>query len=71
MGKNKNCVPSTRKVIISLLNKNWSIRKVADHLNCSKSMVFQASQHFKKYNTTENIPRRRRPRKTTKKPTLA
>ncbi|KAL0871405.1 hypothetical protein ABMA27_005136 [Loxostege sticticalis] len=38
MGKNKSCDKSTREVIIKLRRKNWSYKKIADHLQCSKTM---------------------------------
>lgn len=65
MGKNKSCDSSTRKIILNFHSKGWSYRKIANHLSCSKDMVMNAIKHFKKFNTTENIPRKPRPRKTT------
>lgn len=65
MGKSKSCDPSTRKIILNFYDKGWSYRKIANHLRCSKDMVMNAIRHFKKYNTTENVPMKPRPRKTT------
>lgn len=65
MGKNKSCDSSTRKIIMNFYDKGWSYRKIANHINCSKDMVFNAIKHFKHFNTTENMPRKTRPRKTT------
>ncbi|CAK1589275.1 unnamed protein product [Parnassius mnemosyne] len=65
MGKNKSCDPSTRKTILKFYGNGWSYRKIADHLGCSKDMVMNAIRHLKNFNTTENVPRKTRPRKTT------
>lgn len=67
MGKSKSCDPSTRKIILIFYEKGWSYRKIAEHLRCSKDMVMNAIRHFKKFNTTENVPRKPRPRKTTQR----
>lgn len=61
----KSCDSSTRKIIMNFRNNGWSYRKIANALGCSKDMVMNAINHFKKYNTTENVPRKSRPRKTT------
>lgn len=65
MGKNKSCDKCTREVIIKLRRKNWSYKKIADHLQCSKTMVFHAVKHFAMYQTTSNVPRVPKQRKTT------
>lgn len=65
MGKNKSCDSSTRKIIFNFHDKGWSYRKIAHHLNCSKDMVMNAIKHVKMFHTTENVPRKVRPKKTT------
>lgn len=64
MGKRKSCTHEVRRVIINLVNENWSYSAIADHLNCSKRMVFNAIQHFKKNRTADNVPRKEKSRKT-------
>lgn len=64
MGKGKSCTAATRKAIVELNNAGFSYQRIATQLNCSKTMVFDAIAHFRKYDTTENIPRKKRPRKT-------
>lgn len=64
MGKNKSCTPELRKVILNLIKDNWTYGKIAQHLNCSKKMVFNAVQYVKKNKTAENVPRKSKPRKT-------
>lgn len=66
MGKNKSCTPAERKVIVELQKTGLSYQHIATRLNCSKSKVFGAISHFQKYETTEDVPRKQRPRKTTK-----
>lgn len=65
MGKNKSCGSEKREDIIKLHKKNLSYRRIADILGCSKTMVYNAVQHFKKFGVTNNIPRKQRSRKTT------
>ncbi|XP_045783607.1 uncharacterized protein LOC123879742 isoform X5 [Maniola jurtina] len=55
---------SAQEIIIKLHEKNWSYKKIADHLQCSKTMVFNAVRHFDTYQTTSNIPHVPKPRKT-------
>lgn len=70
MGKNRSCDPSTREVIIKLRNRNWSYKKIADHINCSKTMVYQALKHFRTHQTTLNVPRKHKTRKTSRREDL-
>lgn len=66
MGKNKSCDAATRKIIVNFhLKQKWSYRKIADYLECSVKMVFNALAHFKLHGTSDNVPRKLRPRKTT------
>lgn len=67
MGRKKSCDATMRKVIVivNFYQRGLSYRKIADHLNCSKNMVYNAVKHFKTHNMTENVPRQKRPRKTT------
>lgn len=45
--------------------RSWSYKKIADHLKCSKTKVFNAVNHVKQFNTTNNVPRKPKSRKTT------
>lgn len=67
MGKNKSCSEETRKIIIRLQEGGNSYGDISKMLKVSKKMVYNAVQHYKKYKTTCNIPRSRKPRITTKK----
>lgn len=67
MGKNKSCDKPTRKIIIKLREHSWSYKKIADYLQCSKTMVFQAVKHFNTYQTNSNIPRVPKQRKTSRR----
>lgn len=65
MGRKKSCDATMRKVIINFYQRGWPYKKIADHLECSKNMVYNAVAYFKTHNTTESVPRKKRPRKTT------
>lgn len=65
MGKSKNCDPGLRNCILNLYDREWSYKKIADHLKCSKTMVFNAVKHYKQHGTVDNIKRKQKPRKTT------
>lgn len=65
MGKSKSCTPAERKAIVELRKTGHSYQRIANQLKCSKKKVFDAIAHFNKYETTENVPRKNRPRKTT------
>lgn len=66
MGKNKSCDPTLRKIIMKfVVEHGWPYRRIAEHLNCSKTMVYNAVQHVRRNNTDLNVPRTKRSRKTT------
>lgn len=65
MGKNKSSDSETREHIIAMYRNNKSYSEIAKTIKCSKSMVYNAVQHFLAYSTTENISRKRRPKITT------
>lgn len=67
MGKKKSCDVGMRRCILNLYERKWSYKKIAEHLKCSKTMVFNAVRHFQKYKTVENVRRKRRTRKTTRR----
>ncbi|KAI8420028.1 hypothetical protein MSG28_008624 [Choristoneura fumiferana] len=50
------------------MDRKWTYRKIADHMGCSLKMVFNAFNaitHYSQHRTSENVPRKFRPRKTT------
>lgn len=59
MGKSKNCTPAELKTIVELKKAGLSYQRIASQSNCSKTNVFDAIAHFHKYETTENVPRKR------------
>lgn len=65
MAKAKNCTPAQRKAIIELQKVGQSYQAIASQLNCSKTMVANAMSHFRRFKTTENVPRAKIARKTT------
>lgn len=67
MGKAKSCTPAERKAIVELNKSGLSYQRIATQLKCSKKKVFDAISHFRTYETTENVPRKQRPRKTTER----
>lgn len=67
MGKGKSCDAATRKAILELHQAKRSYQQIANQMKCSKTMVFNAIQHSNAYQTTENVPRKRRPRKTSER----
>lgn len=65
MGKNKSCDESTRQLIVKLhLDRKWTYRRIAKHLECSVKKVFNAIAHYKTNGTTKSVVRKSRPRKT-------
>lgn len=67
MGRAKSCDAATRKAIVELHRAKKAYKQIAEQLNCSKTMVFNAIQHAKKYQTTADVPRKRRPHKTSER----
>lgn len=67
MGKSKSCDAATRKAILELHRAKKSYQQIANQLHCSKTMVFNAIQHVKVNQTTENVPRKCRGRKTSQR----
>lgn len=67
MGKNKSCDSKTRHLIVEFYKDKMSYSKIAERLGCSKTMVFNAVQHFKTKNTAQDTFRKPRPRITTKR----
>lgn len=67
MGKNKSCDSKTRELILKLFDQKMSYSEIANVIKCSKTMVFNAIHHFRKHSTPKNVPRKRKPRKTTEK----
>lgn len=65
MGKKKNCDETLRNTIVNFVKRGWSYRRIADYLQCSKNMVFNAVQHVRRNKTVQNVPRKQRLRKTT------
>lgn len=65
MGKNKSCDVRTRLRISSLYEEGKSYREIAEALNCSKKMVFNAIQYIRKNGTVEKVKRKPRARITT------
>ncbi|KAI8427781.1 hypothetical protein MSG28_002194 [Choristoneura fumiferana] len=66
MGKNPSSDASIRNTIVTLvLERKWTYRKVAEHLKCSKTKVFNAIRYFKKNRTCQKDQRKQRARKTT------
>lgn len=64
MGKLKSCDPPTRKAILELWKLKMSYRAIASQMNCSVKKVFNAIKHFQNFGTAENVPRKKRARKT-------
>lgn len=67
MGKSKSFSAEMREVVVNLFKGGWSYKNISIQLGCSKTMVYNAIKHFKTYNTTANVVRNKRPRKTTQK----
>ncbi|KAA5569778.1 helix-turn-helix domain-containing protein, partial [Pseudomonas aeruginosa] len=63
--KIKSCDPILRKIIMKFVERGWSYRRIAQHLNCSKTMVCNAVQHNKRYNTDLFVSRTKISIKTT------
>lgn len=64
MGKRRNCDVSTRALIVHMFKEGKSYSDIATLVNCSKKKVYTAVQHYKKHNTTENVSRKKKARKT-------
>lgn len=64
MGKAKSCTSEEREIILNLRKENYSYAEIAKKLKRSKKLVFDALKHWDFYKTVNNVPRKKRPRKT-------
>lgn len=66
MGKNSNCTPELRRLIVFKYAKpNSTMASVAEDVGCSKKMVFTAIKTYNSTASLDNLPRKKRSRKTT------
>lgn len=64
MGRSKHCSEETRKIIIRLYEQKYSYSQIAEQIGCSKTKIFNAIRHYKKYSTVANVSRIKKARKT-------
>lgn len=64
MSKGKNISPEQRRLVQQLRKDGMSYRKISAKLEISVMACHQAIQHIKLYGSSDNIPRKARPRKT-------
>lgn len=64
MGRGKHCTPNQRASIVELSRSGRSQRQIANQLNCSKKMVENALEYFRKNQTIDNVARKDYKRKT-------
>ena len=66
MPKGKELNETQRNLIVDLVNKGYSYRKIESQTGIKFTTVGKLMQKFKTYKTVKNIPGRGRKRKTTK-----
>ena len=64
MNKGKNISPEQRRLVRQLRKDGMSYRKISIKLGIYFMACHQAIQHIKLHGTSDNIPRKARPRKT-------
>lgn len=67
MAKKKWCTEEQRKIIQQMNSRGTSISEIANTLECSRKMVYNALRHIQKYKTSQNVRQAPRPRKTSRK----
>ena len=67
MGRRKSLSEVQRSLIIALHNEGLLERKISAKFKISKTAVHQSIKKFEQYDSYNNLPRTRRPRKTTVK----
>lgn len=67
MAKKKWCTEEKRKIIQQMNSRGTSISEIANTLECSRKMVYNALRHIQQYKTFKNVTQAPRPRKTSRK----